>query len=83
MSESLFDKVAGLKPATLLKKETLTQVFSCEFFAKFLRIPFLQNTSGRLNKNHLPHQFVSYEKFKQEEIKYKLVRFAEASSGIT
>ena len=26
-----FDKVAGLRPATLLKKETLGQVFSCEF----------------------------------------------------
>ena len=26
-----FNKVAGLMPATLLKKETLAQVFSCEF----------------------------------------------------
>ena len=26
-----FNKVADLKPATLLKKETPTQVFSCEF----------------------------------------------------
>ena len=26
-----FNKVAGLRPVTLLKKETLTQVFSCEF----------------------------------------------------
>ena len=43
-----FNKVAGLRPATLLKKETLVaQVFSCEF-VKFLRTPFLQNTSGRL-----------------------------------
>ena len=30
------------------KKVTLTQVFSCEIFAKFLRTSFLQNTSGRL-----------------------------------
>ena len=29
--ESLFNKAAGLRPATLLKKETLTQVFSSEF----------------------------------------------------
>ena len=30
--ESLFGKVVlGLRPVTLLKKETLTQVFSCEF----------------------------------------------------
>ena len=33
MPESLFKKVAGLRPATLLniKNETLAQVFSCEF----------------------------------------------------
>ena len=29
--ESFFNKVVGLKPATLFKKETLAQVFSCEF----------------------------------------------------
>ena len=27
----IFNKVAGLRPATLLKKETLAQAFSCEF----------------------------------------------------
>ena len=27
-----FNKVAGLNPATLLKRETLEQVFSCEFY---------------------------------------------------
>ena len=27
-----FNKVAGLRPATLLKKETLAQVFSCKFY---------------------------------------------------
>ena len=48
LCRSLFlDKVAGLRPATLLKKETLAQVFSCEF-VKFLRIPFSQNAPGRL-----------------------------------
>ena len=31
MPQSLFNKVAGLRPANLLKKETLVQVFSCEF----------------------------------------------------
>ena len=31
MPESLFNKVAGLRPATSLKTETLAQVFSCEF----------------------------------------------------
>ena len=30
-----------------IENETLAQVFSCEF-CKILRIPFLQNTSGRL-----------------------------------
>ena len=46
-----FTKFTGkylcLGPANLFKKETLAQVFSCEF-AKFVRTPFLQNTSGRL-----------------------------------
>ena len=37
-----FFKVAGLW--NFIRKETLAQVFSCEF----LRTPFLQNTSGRL-----------------------------------
>ena len=36
-----FNKVAGLRRATVLKKETLTQVFSCEFCKKsfFYRTP--------------------------------------------
>ena len=33
--ESLFNKVPGFRPATLLRKETLTQVFSCEFCKTF------------------------------------------------
>ena len=32
LCQNLFlNEVAGLRPATLLKKETLAQVFSCEF----------------------------------------------------
>ena len=31
MAKSLFNKVAGLRSTTLLKKTTLAQVFSCEF----------------------------------------------------
>ena len=46
--ESLFNKVAGLRPAIYLK-DTSAQVLSCEF-EKFLRTPFLQNTFGRLLK---------------------------------
>ena len=42
-----FNKVAGLRPATLLKKRLLHRCFLVNF-AKFLRTPFLQNTSGRL-----------------------------------
>ena len=45
--ESLFNKVAGLRPATLLKKRLWHRCFPVNF-AKFLRTPFLQNTSGRL-----------------------------------
>ena len=45
--EGLFSKVAGLRPATLLKKRLWHRCFR-ENFAKFLRTPFLQNTSGRL-----------------------------------
>ena len=35
----------GLRPATLLKKETLAQVFSCEF-CEISKNTFLQNTPG-------------------------------------
>ena len=42
-----FNKVAGLRPATLLKKRLWHRCFPVNF-AKFLRTPFSQNTSGRL-----------------------------------
>ena len=42
-----FNKVAGLRPTTLLKKRLCYRCFPVNF-AKFLRTPFLQNTSGRL-----------------------------------
>ena len=46
---SLFlNKVAGLKPATFLKKRLWHRSFPVNF-EKFLRAPFLQNTFGRLN----------------------------------
>ena len=38
-----FNKVAGLRPATLLKKETLAQVFSCEF-CEISKNTFFQRT---------------------------------------
>ena len=42
-----FNKVAGLRPATLLKKSLLHRCFPVNF-ANFLRTTFLQNTSGRV-----------------------------------
>ena len=42
-----FNKVAGLRTATLVKKRPWHRCFPVNFM-KFLGIPFLQNTSGRL-----------------------------------
>ena len=42
-----FNKVAGLRHATLLKKTLWHRCFPVNF-VKFLRRPFLQNTSARL-----------------------------------
>ena len=41
-----FNKVASLRRTTLLKKKTLAQVFSCEFFESSKNF-FLQKPSGR------------------------------------
>ena len=43
----LWKKLSGLRPATLLKKRLWHKCFLVNF-VKFLRTPFLQNTSGRL-----------------------------------
>ena len=55
--ESLFNKVAGLRPATLLKKRLWHKCFPVNF-AIFLRAPLLQNTSGwlLLTKLHDPNR---------------------------
>ena len=42
-----FNKVAALRPVTLLKRRLWHRCFPVNF-VKFLRTPFLQNTSGRL-----------------------------------
>ena len=47
----LFNKVAGLRPATLLKR--LGHKCFPTNFAKFLKTAFLQDTSGRLLLNNL------------------------------
>ena len=44
---SFFNKVAGFRPATLLKKRPWHKCFPVNV-AKFLRAAFLQNTSRRL-----------------------------------
>ena len=46
----IFNKVAGLRSATLLKKRIWHRCFPLNF-AKILRTPFLQNTSGPLLLN--------------------------------
>ena len=43
----IFNKVAGLRPATFFKKRLWYRCFPVNF-VKLLRAPFLQNTSGRL-----------------------------------
>ena len=45
--ETLFNKVAGLRPATLLKKSLWHRCFPVNF-EQFLKTPSLQNKSGRL-----------------------------------
>ena len=48
----LFNKVAGLGPATLLKKKTLTQMFSCEFCEIFKSIFFYRTPSVAASGNN-------------------------------
>ena len=47
-----FNKVLGLRPATLLKKRLWHMCFPVNF-VKFLRTPFLQNTSGQNTEHSL------------------------------
>ena len=47
LTKFFFNKVTGLRPATLLKKSLWHRCFPVNF-AKFPRTRFLQNTSGRL-----------------------------------
>ena len=46
----IFIRKSNFRPATLLKKETLAQMFSCEF-CEISKNTFLQNTSGWLLLN--------------------------------
>ena len=47
-----FNKVAGLRPSTLLKKEALAQVFSCEFCQIFKNTFFTEKNSERQLLNY-------------------------------
>ena len=55
-----FNKVAGLSPATLLKKRLWYRCFHVNF-AELLRTRFLQNTSGRLFLHFLRLQEYSFD----------------------
>ena len=59
-----FNKVAGLRPATLLKKRLWHSCFPVNF-GKFLSTPFLQNTFGRLflSEGHKSIHFLISIKF--------------------
>ena len=48
MPESRFNKVEGLRPATLLKMRLWHRCFPVNF-VKFLSVTFLQNTLGQLS----------------------------------
>ena len=55
LSQGLFfNKVSGLRPATLLKKETLTQVFSFEF-CEIFQSTYLYRTSVVASSGCLIH----------------------------
>ena len=44
--ESLYNKVASLQPATLLKKKTLTYIFFCDFCIIFGTTSFMQSSQA-------------------------------------
>ena len=61
-----FNKVAGLRPATLFKKRLWYRCFPVNF-VKFQRTPFLQNTFGRLLlTNVLAFQYFALVALKQK-----------------
>ena len=72
MCQSLFfNTVAYLSPATLLKKRLWHRYFPVNF-AKFLRTPFLKNTSGRLLRSK---RFVPSEEFYKKGVLKKIQQF--------
>ena len=71
-----FNKVAGLRPATLLKKETLTNVFSCEFYEIFKTTYFYRTSlvaaAGLSDSTNVPTTANQFTRF---YMKGKLVFF--------
>ena len=57
-----FNKVGNLRPGTLLKKRPWHRCFSVNL-AKFMKTPFLQNTSGRLLVEILSYVAVKFKDF--------------------
>ena len=57
-----FNKVAGFRPATLLKKETLAQVYSCEFWQIVKKTFFIKHLQWLLLKimDNFPKQLIAY-----------------------
>ena len=82
MPEPLFNKVAGLRPATLLKKRLWHRRFPVNF-AEFLRTPFLQNISWRLlqNQDNLSNinTFLSNLENVSKELQFKNYSFIHSS----
>ena len=74
--ESLFNQVAGLRPATLLTKTLWHRCF-IENFTKFLRTPFLQNTCGRLLLNYLREKIILKHRHIDEKIVIKKIFFVK------
>ena len=72
-----FNKVAGLRPATLFKKRLWHRYFPVNF-VKFLRTPFLKNTSRRLLLNvHSRLKVTIFQILKLKRPNMKLVIFTK------
>ena len=57
MPESLFNKVAGLRSATLLRKRLLAQMFPCEFCEIFKNTSFTEHLWGNASEKSNTHGF--------------------------
>ena len=71
-----FNKVAGLRPATEIKKETLTQVFSCEF-CQIFKYAFFKGHLRWLPLSILIHEVLQNRQFYIFSIKCSALMFSE------